>query len=688
MFKFIGILIFSLFYICVFANNPREIFYEELKKIDFISVKSDLLALFTNSKDFWPADYGSYAPLIVRLAWHCAGSYRQSDGRGGCDGARQRFDPERSWDDNTNLDKARKLLVPIKEKYGPGLSWGDLIILAGNTAIESMNGPVFGFCAGRIDDADGTDSHLLGPTAEQEIIHPCPVNGKCKPPLGATTIGLIYVNPEGPMGKPCPYGSSHNVRDTFGRMSMNDSETVALIGGGHSFGKTHGACPSGPGKRPSEDEANPWNGTCGDGKGINSFTSGFEGSWTSNPLQFNNTYFHNLLNYDWEVQVGPGGHHQWRVSKSGEKRSPVSPNVDGRGVQDIMMLTSDISLTKDPKYLEIVKLYASNLSLFASDFSHAWYKLVTRDMGPVSRCFGDNVPPAQPFQYPLPKPSDVQPDWKLVRQSIIDLMYKESDILKPDYIENKPNHGGWFVKLAWQCASTFRQTDYLGGCNGARIRFSPQKDWAENVGMNNVLMLLETVKQSFGDNLSWADLIVLAGNIALEEASGMSYDFCSGRSDATDGSGSEFLNMNTYPNLLTELKDRKTIMGLTNREMIALLGRIRGGNSQITLGYKGTWMLNKWNNEYFKLLIEETWVKISDNEFKSYTRENIYIMASDHVLLYDAPLLAIVQEFASDNNLFMNEFRRAWTKLMNIDRFDGPVKNLCDKKEEQITFLS
>ena len=675
--------------ICIFSNIHRESFYEEIKKINFNDVKSDILAMFTDSKDFWPADYGSYAPFFIRLAWHCAGSYRQSDGRGGCDGARQRFDPERSWDDNTNLDKARKLLLPIKEKYGKGLSWGDLILFTGNTAIESMNCPVMGFCAGRIDDVDGSDSQLLGPTQEQEALHPCEVNGQCKSPLGATTIGLIYVNPEGPMGKPIPEESRHDVRDTFGRMSMNDSETVALIGGGHSFGKTHGACTSGPGQRPSENETHPWEGTCGgDGKGKNTFTSGFEGSWTSTPLKFGNSYFNNLLNYNWTVHIGSGGHNQWRVSPSSKKgcpfkTSPVAPNVDGNGTQDIMMLTSDISLTKDPIYLNIIKLYAENLTLFASDFSHAWYKLCTRDMGPVSRCFGDNVPPAQPFQYPLPEPSKNQPDWNLVRKAIIEVMHNESDVLKPDYNNTKAHYGGWFVKLAWQCASTFRQTDYLGGCNGARIRFSPQKDWSQNKAMNDVLKVLQQVKEKFVI-LSWADLIVLAGTTALEEASGMNYDFCGGRSDALDGAGSEFLNQNNYPNLISEFKDRKTLMGLTNREMVALNSRIRGKMSQSSQGYNGTWMGDSWGNEYFKLLLEEKWVPINENEFRSDKKDNIYMMSSDLVMLYDAPLLAIVQEYACDNTLLMNEFREAWTKLMNSDRFDGPVHNLCDKKRENI----
>ncbi len=689
---------FMLCLIFILGNIRRELFYEELKKIDFESVKADIISMFTNSKEFWPADYGNYAPFFIRLAWHCAGSYRNSDGRGGCDGARIRFDPERSWDDNTNLDKARKLLVPIKEKYGLGLSWGDLIALTGTTAIESMNGPVLGFCPGRMDDDDGLDSLLLGPTPEQDALHPCLVNGQCKAPLGPTTLGLIYVNPEGPMAQPIPEGSVHDIREVFSRMSMNDTETVALIGGGHAFGKTHGACPSGPGKKPNEDEVQPWQGKCGGtGKGINTFTSGFEGPWTTNPLQWDNEYFNNLLNYKFEVHKGPGDHNQWRVAKNNNIRSsnyeqnyhtykrPTAENVNGRGRQEIMMLTTDIALTRDSKYLEIVKEYAKDLNVFSNDFAHAWYKLVTRDMGPITRCFGADVPAAQDFQYPLPPPPLHEPDWSSVKQEIIKVMYSQSEYLTPDFVHGKPYYGSWFVKLAWQCASTFRRTDYLGGCNGARIRFSPQKDWKRNIGMDSVLDVLQAVKDKFNPSLTWADLIVLAGTTALEEATKMEYSFCGGRSDATDGSGSEFLNLNKYPNLLAAFKDLSNLRGLTSREAVALQARIRGAESQKKIGFHGTWMGNDMNhlgNDYFKILLEESWTPVDKREAKSDVRENTYMSASDFVVLYNAPLLAIVQEFASDNRLFLEVFRGAWTKLMNSDRFDGPVHNLCDRSRE------
>jgi len=293
------------------------------------------------------------------------------------------------------LDKARSLLEPIKLKYGFGLSWGDLFILAGTTAIESMGGPSLGVCLGRVDDVDGSASLPLGPTAEQEVLAPCPTNGECEGPLGTTTVGLIYVNPEGPMGKPDPVVSSTQVRDTFARMAMNDTETVALIGGGHAFGKTHGACPESPGLPPSEDEENPWSGNCGSGVGVDAVTSGFEGPWTANPTAWDNYYFKNLLNYDWSVHEGPGGHFQWKVSPDFNATSPSAPSADGEGEQDVMMLTSDISLINDKAYFEIVSEFASDLDLFSDQFAHAWYKLTTRDMGPVTRCNGPATPLAQ-----------------------------------------------------------------------------------------------------------------------------------------------------------------------------------------------------------------------------------------------------------------------------------------------------
>jgi len=346
-----------------------------------------------------------------------------------------------------------------------------------------------------------------------------------------------------------------------------------------------------------------------------------------------------------------------------------------------MMLTSDISLTRDPKYLALVQLFSNDQTLLGYEFSHAWYKLMTRDMGPVERCFGSLTAPPQPFQYPLPAPSKDQPYWRSVKESIKQVMHTKSDILVPDTVSGNITYGSYFVKLSYQCASSFRRTDNTGGCNGARIRFAPQKDWSENIGTDQVLSLLKPVKDQFGDILSWADLIVLAGTTALEEASGLTYDFCGGRSDATDGLGWESLKGLTYQDKFLEFKDKAELMGMTAREMVALFGKIRGSESQKKLGYKGSWMTDKWDNQYFKLLINEKWTHINDKEVKADGKE-LYMTAGDVTLLYNATLLSIVQEYAQDNATFQNEFKAAWTKLMNADRFDGPVNNKCDKKSE------
>jgi catalase (peroxidase I) len=355
---------------------------DALQALDLEAVKADLVKLFTTTQECWPADFGNYGPFFIRLAWHCSGSYRKTDGKGGCAGGRQRFEPERSWEDNTNLDKARALLVPIKEKYGAGLSWGDLFTLAGTTALRSMGTPIKQFCAGRIDSCDGSESLDLGPSPQQEKDAPCAINGKCKKPLGSTTVGLIYLNPEGPVamnnvtGKwapnPDPRLSVHDVRDSFDRMDHDDRDTVALIGGGHAFGKSHGACPNGPGKSPKEVYKNlkpgeiPWSGGCGTGKGNDTVTAGFEGPWTTNPLKWDNEFFTNLLDRQWEKFIGPAGKYQWRI------KNPSS------GEENLMRLTSDMSLLEDEKYLAIVKEFSVNMSSFAEAFDAAWTKLITK----------------------------------------------------------------------------------------------------------------------------------------------------------------------------------------------------------------------------------------------------------------------------------------------------------------------
>mmetsp|Transcript_23092 Transcript_23092/g.56104 ORF Transcript_23092/g.56104 Transcript_23092/m.56104 type:complete len:700 (+) Transcript_23092:60-2159(+) len=641
-----------------------------LSGLDIDAVKTDLKELFQDSQDWWPADFGNYGPFFVRLAWHCSGSYRTSDGRGGCAGGRQRFDPERSWDDNTNLDKARRLLWPIKEKYGLGLSWGDLFILAGTTALESMGAPILGFCAGRVDDDSGFESLELGPTKEQEEVAPCPVNGQCKTPLGSTTVGLIYLNPEGPMGQPIPEKSALEIRDTFGRMAMNDSETVALIGGGHTFGKPHGACPAGAGPSPKEDPFNPWPGKCGTGKGRDAYTSGFEFQWTPAPTKWDNEYFKQLVNYEWEVFVGPGGKHQWRVKNATEQE------------KNIGMLTSDIGLTADPagSYQKIVKEFAEDPDKYGNAFAHAWYKLTTRDMGPVTRCVGKNVPPAQDWQFPLPPTPEHLADFGEVKAEIVRSLSGEGNASAAEV--------GLLARLAWSCASTFRHTDYQGGCNGARVRFSPQKDWPANAGLDQALALLAPIKEKFGGGLSWADLIVLAGNTAFEHAGSTPLSFCGGRTDAEDGTGSEYLQqpLDAESDSMVMLRNSIKIMGLTDREFVALMGAGHsvGAMHEDRSGFQGSWTANpaELSNDYFKNLLFEDYEefvveKTGKKQYKAKGKD-LFMLKTDLLLKYDAELQAIAFEFAESKDAFIKAFSSAWTAMMNADRFKGPTGSVCD----------
>jgi len=601
----------------------------------FDAVKQDIIDMvLTNSQDFFPADWAeigrpNYGPFMIRLAWHCSGSYRNTDGRGGCDGGRIRFNPEAHWEDNGNLNHALRLLEPIKEKYGSDLSWGDLIILAGNAAIESMGGPVLGFCGGRIDDADGSESLILGPSEEQEALSPCPPSqqGVCNyidgSPLGPTTVELIYVNPAGPKGKKGdPLAAAHDIRYTFGRMGFNDTETVSLVGGGHAFGKTHGACADPP---------------CGDGVGLNTFTSGFEGAWTTYPTTWTNQYFNNLFDYTWKLTTGPGGNIQWY------------PNGTSK---DIMMLTSDIAFATEDNYKSISRTYASDIGVLEHDFMHVWYRLTTQDMGPRSRCIGDNVPPPQLFQQSLPsKKSETSQE----RTDYIDVRSKIQELIETD-----PENPASFVRLAYQCASTYRHTDYRGGCNGARIRFPPESEWEVNQGTAETLATLSEVKEMFPD-VSISDIIVLAGQTALEDAGFNPMKFCGGRVDADDAHGSEILAPREYDSPLITLTDNFEVMGLTRREGVALLAR------------------NFLSNQLFRDLSTS-----SDTDFTDQNRTWFGPSTTDEeaVLLSEPDLKAIAEEYAENESIFYDVFAKAWTKLMIADRFDGPFDNECTDVDE------
>mmetsp|Transcript_11813 Transcript_11813/g.16000 ORF Transcript_11813/g.16000 Transcript_11813/m.16000 type:complete len:793 (+) Transcript_11813:245-2623(+) len=680
----------------------KDDFLSDLKKVDFETVREELVALFTDSKEEWPADYGHYGPLYVRLAWHCAGSYRIFDGRGGCDGSRIRQEPERSWDDNANLNYAVDLLRNIKEKHS--ISWGDLIILAGNTAIEDMGGPKIGFCPGRQDDLHGAASLFLGPGAEQDSYFPCEDIGNCDHAtqyFAAVRPGLIYVDPAGPKGDPTDFqGSVEDIRRTFSRMGMNDTETVALIGGGHAFGKTHGACPAGPsgepaqGEKPKDNPVHPYQGICGRGKmmgkGINTVTSGFEGPWTSTPTKWSNMYFRMLQNLEYKLDSSPHGNPQYSVDEDKSGASPRSISVDGSGTEKVMMLTTDIALSKvgqDAAYISLVEEFSSDISKLDEEFAAAWYKLTTRDMGPYSRCFPiPSLLKPQPFQFPLPEPDQEQ-------ISLIPYPRVANRIKKEVLLTEEDSK--WMVTYAYQCALTFRSTDYLGGCDGARIRFEPEKGWSVNAGLEKVAMeKLKSIKEFFGESLSWADLITLAGTVGMrvlfDDSDAHRMKFCPGRTDLVEyDGGSDYLRPvidGEFTNTIEMLREHMLRSGLTTREYVVLMGRPRSKEQQIEMGYEGSYgdnnLIGGKKNQYFTTLVEENWVEYRSQagkmQYKADGGSNKFILKSDHLLLEAEDLRKIVDDFAYAENAFMSEFAAAWTKMMNNDRFDGPSGNLCN----------
>jgi catalase (peroxidase I) len=662
--------------------------------VDWAAVKEDVITLLDSSQDFWPADElgivtrkKSYTGLFVRLAWHCSGSYRESDGRGGCEGGRQRFEPELSWADNANLIHAHQLLMPIKVKHGLGLSWGDLYILAGSTAIEHAGGPVLGFCAGRYDDSDGGSSVALGanfPWPEvaqwQTELYPCldkegnpTPSGNCSyvSGLGASTIGLIYVNPEGkemfPGGTkdPKPEESVPDIRDTFARMSMNDSETASLIGGGHTFGKAHGACNGSAGDAPIKNPIDPYHGTCGNGLAPNVYTSGLEVQWTSEPFQWDNEYWQNLVNYTWERHVGPGGHFQMRIK-------PGTPGSDDPVKSKLGMFLTDVALTKDPVYLELVKKWATPAGFddFSNLFSHSWYKLTARDRGPYRRCMEATgafpLPPAQDWQEELPPPTNVS-------VSIVKGLAK----IISDEIDAGGASSNDLIRMAFQCASTFRHTDSRGGCNGARILNSPQKDFELNKDLvPAVKKVLDKFHEQF-DKVSYADLIVLAGTVAASRETKSTFLFCPGRSDVNEGPGSYASTrdrVNRFPpaihdkeNIMTakastltfdRVRDAARIMGITDRQLSALYG---GAG----LGLANAPMLD---DSYLK--------SVEAYRYGSNPPPPKDANIFDMTFIYYAQLSSVAQAHSADHQLFVDDFVDAWTWLMNADRFEVSCNDL------------
>ncbi|KXS21477.1 putative catalase-peroxidase [Gonapodya prolifera JEL478] len=650
------------------ANNSHH------QGVDYEAVKSDIWAALTDSKEFWPADFGNYGPFLIRLAWHCAGSYRTSDGRGGCDGGRIRYLPERGWPDNVNLDKALDVLEPLKIRH-PSISWGDLIILAGTTAIEHMGGPVLGYCGGRTDDANGDASLQLGPTALQVDIANCTLNGNCSFPLGPTTIGLIYVNPEGHLADGDPVGITPDIRSSFGRMGMNDRETVALIGGGHSFGKAHGACPTGAGPSPIEDPANPWPGTCGNGtskgKGRNTFSSGFEGPWTTAPTNWTNQYFSNLLDFNWTIITGPGAHKQWTPNAISGKKSPPS---------GIMMLTSDIGLISEDKYKALVQEYATNISSLSTEFAHAWYKLTSRDIGPAWRCKGPWVAPPQPFQLPLPDAPAQSADLWSLADKVKNVLSASTKGPSDTTADGQPYVGALLINVAKQCASSYRDTDHSGGCNGASFLLAPQNDYPLNKGTGDVVSSVLKPIADATPGASIADLIVLSGTVALAQASGR-YDFYDhlrgGRVDLKTAWNLEEVSRlapRTYiANPIVAVRDDWVVRGLTVPQGVALAGLPRSTFQQKNLGYSGSFGdPSKVDNTLFKLLVTESWVPTNKTgpagpEYVAVDKPDVFVLQSDLVLHWDGEAKAVVQEFAADNDAFLDALVDAWSTIMNAD---------------------
>jgi catalase-peroxidase len=674
----------------------------EFAKLDLNAVKADIKQALTTSQEWWPADYGNYGPFFIRMAWHSAGTYRTIDGRGGADGGQLRFDPLNSWPDNANLDKAKRLLWPVKQKYGQRLSWGDLMVLTGNVSLESMGFKTFGFAGGRADDWE-PDLVYWGP--ENKFLADERYSGdrKLQKPLAAVQMGLIYVNPEGPNGKPDPLAAAKDIRETFGRMAMNDEETVALIAGGHTFGKAHGAHDPAkcvgpePAAAPLEQQGFGWANKCGKGNGADTVTSGLEGAWTGNPVAWTTQYLDNLFAFEWVQTRSPGGAIQW-IPAGGQASNMVPDAHDPTKRHAPIMFTTDLALKFDPSYREIALRFKNDPEQYRLAFAKAWFKLTHRDLGPRARYLGSEVP-AEVLTWQDPVPAVDHPLIDANDAAALKAKILASGVTAPE-----------LVRTAWASAASFRGTDMRGGANGARIRLAPQKDWAVNdpAELARVLARLETVQQEFnrsltgGKKVSLADVIVLGGNAAIEQAAksaghDVKVPFKPGRTDATqaqtdvqsfavleptaDGFRNYFGPGNTVSPAVA-LVDRANMLTLSVPEMTVLVGGLRALNANAAQSKHGVFTARPGtlSNDYFVNLLD-----MSTKWSKSPTTEALYegrdrktgalkwtASPVDLVFGSNAELRAVAEVYASSDGQqkFVQDFVAAWNKVMNLDRFD------------------
>lgn len=676
-------------------SNPlgEDFSYKDaFKKLDMAALKADINTVLTDSQDWWPADWGNYGPFFIRMTWHAAGTYRTLDGRGGADGGQQRFDPLNSWPDNGNLDKARRLLWPIKQKYGETISWGDLIVLAGNVALENMGFKTYGFAAGRDDDWE-PDMVYWGPEVEMLASDRRETNGELKKPLAAVHMGLIYVNPEGPGGVPDPTGSAKNVREAFARMAMNDEETLALIAGGHTFGKMHGAHKAAdclgkePGAAPIEEQGLGWKNKCGKGHSEDTITSGLEGAWTQAPTKWTSLYLSNLLNFEWEKSRSPAGAIIWVPTEESLHKAVPDAHVKGK-FNPPTMNTADIALKVDPAYRKIAERFLADPEEYRLAFAKAWFKLTHRDMGPVDNYLGDAYPKeALIWQDPISKP-DFKPlssrDIKKLKREILNSGLSVSEL----------------VKVAWGAASSYRDSDMRGGANGARIALAPQKDWEANnpAETAKVIDKLKAIQKDF-KKVSLADLIVLGGAAAIEKAAkdagfDITVPFVSGRGDATqeqtdvnsfsllkpqaDGFRN-YYEKGYYKSPTDALVDKADQLALTVPEMTVLIGgmRVLGANTDGSSLGVFTDKPGTLTNDFFVNLLDMStkWQKSGDI-YEGLDRKSgkVKYTATPVDLIFgsSSELRAVAEVYAFDSSKerFVNDFVKAWTKVMQLDRFD------------------